>query len=171
MNASGDEPLAFFIAPLLRYNALMGKPDDSPFPFPPKRHYMGRDISMRLIRRYAQAIADEFKPEKIVLFGSQAWGERHEYSDVDLMVVMPTKNPHSQAVRIHWRLAAPFPLDLLVRSPEDVASRLEDGESFMTTVMTQGKVLYEKGHKAVGTKGGARLRRRRAGLPGRRVPS
>ena len=49
----------------------MARLDDSPFPFPPERLYMGRDIPMPLIRRYARAIADEFHPDKIVLFGSQ----------------------------------------------------------------------------------------------------
>src|SRR5260221_6001582 len=105
----------------------MVKVADSPSPSPPKRLYMGRDIPMRLIRRYAQAIADEFKPEKIVLFGSQANGDRHEYSDVDLLVVMPTKNPHSQAFRIPYRLAAPFPLDLLARRPDYLCRQLYAG--------------------------------------------
>jgi predicted nucleotidyltransferase len=99
---------------------------------------------MRVIRRYARAIADEFHPEKIVLFGSYAYGTPHEDSDVDLLVVMPARDRHAQAVRIRYRLAAPFPLDLLVRTPKDMAWRLEEGESFTTTIVTQGKVLFER---------------------------
>ena len=62
---------------------------------------------MSRIRRYALAIAEEFRPEKIILFGSHANGTPQEDSDVDLLVVMPTANQHSQSVRIRYRLAAP----------------------------------------------------------------
>ena len=82
--------------------------------------YWGADIPMRVIHRYARAIAEEFKPDKIILFGSYAWGTPHKDSDVDLLVVMPAYNQHNQAVRILWRLAAPFPVDLIVRTPKEM---------------------------------------------------
>jgi predicted nucleotidyltransferase len=141
----------------------MSSTKPSPFPFPPKRVYYGADISMRLIRRYARAIAEEFCPDKIILFGSHAYGTPHADSDVDLLVVMPSRDRHAQAVRILWRLAAPFPLDLLVRTPHDIGWRLKEGESFMTTVVSKGKVLYEKEHEGVGQKSRGRLRARRTG--------
>jgi predicted nucleotidyltransferase len=83
----------------------MAKTASSPFPFPPKRVYLGARIPKGLIRRYANAIAAEFHPDKIILFGSNAYGTPHEASDVDLLVVMPAHNPHDQAVRIRigWR--------------------------------------------------------------------
>src|SRR5436309_11415501 len=109
----------------------MATTSPSPFPFPPKRTYSGAHIPMRVIRRYARAIADEFQPDKIILFGSHAYGTPHADSDVDLLVVMPAYNQHSQAVRILWRLAAPFPLDLIVRTPREMAWRLEEHESFL----------------------------------------
>lgn len=143
----------------------------SPFPFPAKRLYFGPDIPMRVIRRYARAIGEEFSPERIILFGSYAYGTPHADSDVDLLVVMPTRNPHSQAVRILWRLSAPFPLDLLVRTPEQMAWRLKERESFTTTVVSQGKVLYEKGDQGMGQKGRARLRSRPASKSKRRAAS
>src|SRR5437762_9984593 len=135
------------------------------FPFPPKRVYRGANIPMRVIRRYARAIAEEFKPDKIILFGSYAYGTPHEDSDVDLLVVMPTCNQHSQAVRILWRLAAPFPLDLIVRTPKEMKWRLEEGESFLTTIVSQGQILYEKDHGGVGKKGRGRSPRRRRTSP------
>src|ERR1700724_1005662 len=128
----------------------MARKPPSPFPFPPKRVYWGADIPMRLIRRYARAVAEEFHPDKIILFGSSAYGTPHEDSDVDLLVVMPARNQHAQAVRILWRLAAPFPLDLIVRTPQQMKWRLEEGESFLTTIVARGKVLYEKDDKRVG---------------------
>src|SRR6266404_7539368 len=101
----------------------MANSGPSPFPFPPKRVYFGADIPMRLIRRYARAIAEEFRPDKIILFGSHAYGTPNADSDVDLLVVMPARDRHAQAVRILYRLAAPFPVDLLVRRPEQIKWR------------------------------------------------
>jgi predicted nucleotidyltransferase len=138
----------------------MARTPPSPFPFPPKRVYRGANIPMRVIRRYARAIAEEFHPDKIILFGSYAYGTPHEDSDVDLLVVMPARNQHDQAVRIRWRLAAPFPLDLIVRTPKEMAWRLEEGESFTTTIVSKGKVLYEKDDQGMGQKGRAGLRAR-----------
>src|SRR5438128_9571951 len=93
----------------------------TPFPFPPKRVYCGANVPRRVIRRYARAIAEEFHPDKIILFGSYAYGTPNEDSDVDILVVMPTRSEHDQAVRILWRLAAPFPLDIIVRTPYQMA--------------------------------------------------
>jgi len=126
---------------------------ESRFPFPPKRVYLGEKVPRWLIRRYANAIAAEFHPDKIILFGSYANGTPHADSDVDLLVVMPTRNPHDQAVRIQYRLTAPFPVDLIVRTPEQTACRLEERDPFLTRVMSQGKVLYEKDHAGVSQEG------------------
>ena len=50
---------------------------------------------MSAIKRFARQIAERFHPEKIVLFGSYAYGKPHEESDVDLLVIMPTRKPSS----------------------------------------------------------------------------
>jgi predicted nucleotidyltransferase len=147
------------------YNGDMARTPPSPFPFPPKRLYLGANIPMRVIRRYARAIAEEFHPDKIILFGSYAYGTPHEDSDVDLLVGRPGANPHSQSIRIHWQLAAPFPLDLIIRTPKEMKWCLEEGESFLTTIVTEGKVLYGNDHPGVGQKGGRRLRARQTGKP------
>ena len=124
---------------------------------------------MRVIRRYARAIAEEFHPDKIILFGSYAYGTPNEDSDVDLLVVMPAWNQLSKAVQIRWRLAAPFPMDLIVRTPKEMKWRLEEGECFLTHIVSKGKVLYEKGDARVGTQGRSGLPLRRAKHPHRRA--
>jgi predicted nucleotidyltransferase len=137
----------------------------SPFPFPPKRRYSGADIPLHVIRRYARAIAERFQPDKIILFGSYAYGTPNQDSDVDLLVVMPTWSQHSQAVQIRWALAAPFPMDLIVRTPKEMKWRLEEGDSFLTQIVSKGKVLYEKDDRGVGPEGRSRPRRRPAKRP------
>jgi predicted nucleotidyltransferase len=139
----------------------------SEFPFPPKRYYTGASIPMRVIRRYARAIAERFQPDKIILFGSYAYGTPNEDSDVDLLVVMPTWNQLSQAVQIRVALTAPFPMDLIVRTPKEMKWRLEERESFLSEITSKGKVLYEKGHGRVGEKGRGRSPRRET-APSRR---
>src|SRR5205809_4985366 len=106
----------------------MARKPPSPFPFPPKRLYLGANIPVRVIRRYARAIAEEFHPDKIILFGSYAYGTPHEDSDVDLLVVMPPGN-QNQSVRIQWRLAAPFLLELVLRTPKGMNGRWDAGNS------------------------------------------
>src|SRR6267142_3465057 len=89
------------------YNGRMATTPPSPFPFPPKRVYYGANIPRRLIRRYARAIAEEFQPDKIILFGSYAYGTPHEDSDVDLLVIMPARNELDMGFKIHWTIQPP----------------------------------------------------------------
>jgi uncharacterized protein len=117
------------------------------------RRYRGADVPLRVIRRFARAVAERFRPDKIILFGSHAYGAPHEDSDVDILVVMPARNQHDQAVRIRWEVPAPFPMDLLVRTPRNVRRRLEEGDSFLREVMAKGKILYEKDDAGVGEEG------------------
>src|SRR6266851_7044761 len=124
---------------------------------PVARWYRGADVPMRLIRRFARQVAERFQPEKIILFGSYAYGTPHADSDVDILVVMPARNQLDQAVRIDQTIDAPFPLDLIVRTPKNLDWRLQEGDSFLREIVTKGKVLYEKTDRRVGAKGRRRL--------------
>src|ERR1700719_392894 len=119
---------------------------------PLARWYRGADIPMRLIRRFAREVAQRFEPEKIILFGSHAYGTPHADSDVDILVIMPARNQIDQAVRIDRALDPPFPLDLIVRTPRNLKWRLDEGDSFLREVITRGKVLYEKTDGGLGKK-------------------
>lgn len=116
---------------------------------------------MSVIRRYARLIAERFRPEKIILFGSFAYGTPRVDSDVDLLVVMPCANHVTQAVRIQLALHAPFPMDLLVRTPEKLQRGLEECDWFLREVVEKGKILYEAKNGPVGTQGRIRSRSRR----------
>jgi uncharacterized protein len=116
---------------------------------------------MRVIRRYAHAVAEVFHPDRIILFGSYAYGSPHDDSDVDLLVVMPARNQLDQAYRIRRAVRVPFPMDLIVRTPAKVRRRLKEGESFLTEIMSRGKVLYEKDDRPMGAESRSRLPRRR----------
>ena len=128
---------------------------------PVARWYRGADIPVRLIRRFARQVAERFQPDKIVLFGSYAYGTPHADSDVDILVVMPARNELDQAVRISLAVEAPFPLDIIVRTPQKLAWRLKEGDWFLREVVSQGKVLYAKPDRRMGKESGERLPARR----------
>src|SRR2546427_9133471 len=101
----------------------------------PTRWYRGADIPMRVIRRYAHWVAERFQPDKIILFGSYAYGTPHADSDVDLLVIMPARNELDQAFKIRCEVPAQFPMDLIVLKPRNVKWRLAERESFLTEVV------------------------------------
>jgi uncharacterized protein len=96
------------------------------------------------VREFVQRLAGEFLPQRVVLFGSYARGNPSPDSDVDLLVIMPTKKRGiQQALEIRQRVSCPFPLDLLVKTPEDVDHRLALQDSFLISILKEGKTLYE----------------------------
>ena len=107
------------------------------------RWYRGADVPMAAIRRFARQVAERFSPERIILFGSHAYGTPHADSDVDVLVIMPARNQLDQAVRISLAIDPPFPLDIIVRTPHAMSWRLAEGDSFLREITSRGKVLYE----------------------------
>jgi len=117
-------------------------------------------VPMAAIRRYAREITKRFRPERIILFGSYASGSPTADSDVDLLVVMQTRNQVEQAVRIDEAIEdRGFALDLIVRTPKTLQTRLRGGDCFLQDVLARGKVLYEKAHQVVGVQGRTRRAR------------
>lgn len=121
--------------------------------------YPSPHIPLSAIRRFARQIAERFHPEKIILFGSYAYGKPHAESDVDLLVIMPAYNEIAQAIRIRRECERPFALDLIVKTPMRLERELRDENWFLREVMSKGKVLYEAANTAVGSQG-------RGGRPG-----
>ena len=97
------------------------------------------------IRAFSEAVAREFHPQKIVLFGSYAYGNPTKDSDVDLLVIMTRTRDRGERMSVRIRQAIPrdFPLDLLVRTPSEVARRLRWGDPFMRELVEKGNVMYE----------------------------
>ena len=123
--------------------------------------YRGANVPLRVIRSFVQKVAEQFQPDKIILFGSYAHGQPHADSDVDILVVMPARNQLDQAAKIHLATLPPFPVHLLVRTPSNLAWRLAEGDSFLKEVVSKGKVPYEKADQGMGRQGRGRLSGRR----------
>ena len=108
-------------------------------------------IDAAQIRRVSEEIARRFRPERIILFGSYAYGIPTEDSDVDLLVVMPFEGRTAkQAIEIRSAVYAGFPMDLIPITPERLKYRLEIEDFFLREVVEKGRVLYEASHARMG---------------------
>jgi predicted nucleotidyltransferase len=99
---------------------------------------------MAAIQQVADYIAQTFDPQKIILFGSYAYGEPKPWSDVDLLVVKEVDDPEQMQKEINLSFIDPFGLDILVRTPQELAHRIPLGDYFLRDIVTKGKVLYER---------------------------
>ncbi len=102
-------------------------------------------IDRTQIRKYARTIGREFRPQRVILFGSYARGQATDDSDVDLLVIMDHDKSRNvdQAIAMRLRTDAPFPMDLLVKRPTEVTDRLAMNDSFIKGILDDGEVLYE----------------------------
>jgi predicted nucleotidyltransferase len=108
-------------------------------------------VTQEQIQAVSEKIAREFAPEKIILFGSYAYGTPTEDSDVDLLVVLPYEGSSAQkAAEILYKVHAGFPLDLLAYPPDYIRRRIVEEDCFLREVTGKGKTLYEAPHSRVG---------------------
>ena len=101
-------------------------------------------VDEQKIKDVAQHIANKFSPNKIILFGSWAWGNPNSDSDVDLFIVKETQNTRETAREMsRFIFPRPFPIDIIVYRP---AQLKEDGERdfFIRDILQKGIVLYDK---------------------------
>ena len=101
-------------------------------------------VTRQEIQATCDDIVREFSPLQVILFGSYAYGTPTEESDVDLLVVMkiPESETRQQAVEIDERIPHRFRMDLLVRSPEEIAYRVSYNDWFLREITEKGEVLY-----------------------------
>jgi len=108
---------------------------------------VGLKISVgKSLRPAVQKIVSELKPEKIILFGSYAYGKPNPDSDVDLLIIMKTRaslKDRSWAVS-RLLMPRPFPVDILVKTPREIEKALGAKDFFMKEILTRGKVLYDR---------------------------
>jgi predicted nucleotidyltransferase len=108
-------------------------------------------VDQERIVELGRSIARDFRPDRIVLFGSHARGTAGEDSDVDLLIIMPFEGKAvAKSVEIRLKARPSFPVDLIVRTPETVRERLAMGDGFLREILEHGKVLYEADRERVG---------------------
>ena len=109
---------------------------------------MGRSVARdeELLETITARIAEAIQPQKIILFGSWARGERSPHSDIDLLIIqestLPRPQRYAQVRRLFWGMG--IPMDILVYTPEEFARFQSVPGSFTHTVAREGKVLYAR---------------------------
>lgn len=94
------------------------------------------------IHQLAQKIRDKFNPDRILLFGSHAYGVPGKNSDIDLLVVMRTTiSVRKQAYLIRRELESTEPIDIIVRTPEQIEERIRLGDFFIKQIIERGAEL------------------------------
>ena len=98
------------------------------------------------ISEIVQKIALGYNPDKIILFGSYAFGNPDEDSDLDLFVIKETDLPRPQrTVQVRKMLyGAMIPIDLIVYTPKEIEESKNNKYSFVYEVLNTGKTLYER---------------------------
>ena len=104
------------------------------------------EVTEDLLQGMVRRIVDEFHPDRIVLFGSYAWGTPRPDSDVDLLVVMdsdlrPARRSAAVSMACRPRRLA---TDFIVKTPAELQERLAMGDTFMVSVLREGKTLYAR---------------------------
>jgi predicted nucleotidyltransferase len=100
----------------------------------------------KTLPKAVKRIVTELKPEKIILFGSYAYGNPTPDSDVDLLIIMETKAKFKERYLAVSRLLRPreFPVDIIVKTPKEITRALTTNSFFTREIYTKGIVLYER---------------------------
>ncbi|HEX7628620.1 MAG TPA: nucleotidyltransferase domain-containing protein [Candidatus Methanoperedens sp.] len=101
-------------------------------------------ITEELIREIKDRIVGTVHPDKIIIFGSYAYGTPTKDSDLDLLVIMPSDEPmHKRVTRIRKLVRdINIPKDIIVYTPQEVEKWKDASVAFITTIMRTGKVIY-----------------------------
>jgi predicted nucleotidyltransferase len=101
-------------------------------------------IDEKNIQDLRDRIMAECQPERIILFGSYAWGDPGADSDLDILVIVERGDSGpKKAAEILSRINPRIPVDLVVRTKHDIKSRLQADDFFLAEIMNHGRVLYE----------------------------
>ena len=101
------------------------------------------------INKIKHILINKYKPEKIILFGSYAWGKPNRDSDLDFLVIKHVDKPRpSREQDIYSLLMRYFknrqlPVDVIVHTPKETEERMSIGDPFIKDILTRGKIIYE----------------------------
>jgi len=104
-------------------------------------------INNEFIDYIARLVTKVIAPEKIILFGSYAYGTPGKESDIDILVIAKESSlpRYKRSIPIYKELSGiPVPKDLLVYTVDEIDEWSEVSQSFITTICKKGRVIYEK---------------------------
>ncbi|MFW6047288.1 MAG: nucleotidyltransferase domain-containing protein [Candidatus Woesearchaeota archaeon] len=108
-------------------------------------------ISQDEIKNAVKKIAENNNPQKIIMFGSYATDKFNEYSDLDLLIIKKTDLPirkRGREIRKNLR-GLKFPIDIVVYTPEEINEWKNEKHSFISKILKEGKILYDRQTKEI----------------------
>jgi predicted nucleotidyltransferase len=103
-------------------------------------------VTEEALSAIVERLVPALNPHKIIVFGSYVYGVPTPDSDVDLLVILDTQaRPVDRYLSVSRLLRPrPFPLDIVVKTPEEITRAIAHEEPFIVEILTQGRVLYER---------------------------
>ena len=101
-------------------------------------------VTPGLLQEIAQKVVHTFRPKNIILFGSYAYGKPTPDSDLDLLIVMESRDRPAERIRKLSDLfdPRPLPMDFIVLTPGEMRQRLSGFDPFLEEVLAKGQMLY-----------------------------
>lgn len=101
--------------------------------------------SQKEIKKITKQIIENYNPEKIILFGSFAYGKPKPSSDIDLLIIKKSRKRKVERIKeILMKVESDIPLEPLVYTPKEIKNRIDLGDFFFQNIFKKGKLLYEK---------------------------
>ena len=99
----------------------------------------------REIKKITEQIVKKYKPEKIILFGSFAYGKPKENSDVDLLLIKKTKEKFLKRIfEVAKIIRSSLGTDTLVYTPKEWSQALKEENYFIKEINQKGRLIYAK---------------------------
>ncbi len=103
-------------------------------------------VKMNKIKEISKIISENYMPDKIILFGSYAKGLANENSDIDLLIIkdspLPRYKRSSEIYKYFRRIL--LDIEIIVYTPKEIDKWQGVEQAFITNIISEGKVLYEK---------------------------
>lgn len=103
-------------------------------------------VIQKPLEKILRIIVKCYKPEKVVLFGSYAYGHLNKNSDLDLLVVKDSNLPRykrAREIRKYLWGITDIPKDIIVYTQKEIDDLAEIKEAFITDILKNGIILYE----------------------------
>lgn len=112
--------------------------------------YMTRIQVQAEINKIKNVLVERYRPERIILFGSYAWGKPNPDSDLDFLIIKDIKIPRPAREQEVYKILTQYfrnrnmPVDVIVHTPKETQNRIHLGDPFIKEVLHKGRVIYEQ---------------------------
>ena len=100
----------------------------------------------QVVQQIVRQLVEAYRPQKIILYGSLAYGTPDADSDIDLLIIKETDDtPLERRLRVRQLVADPnrrIPFSPIVLTPDELAHRLALGDTFYQEILNRGKLVY-----------------------------